>query len=286
MKFKILTDSTSDIDQTWAQEQAVDVLGLTVQLEGVTYETVGPDRLTSTVLLEKMNHGAKPQTSQINVGTFEAYFRQVVEAGQAVFYVAFSSTLSGTYQSAVMAREVVLDDFPQAEIVIYDTKAASLGQTYLVMKAVEVREAGGSLADALAVVEDLAPRMRTIFLVDDLNHLMRGGRISKTSAIIGGLVNIKPIITIARDGSLQSTAKARGSKKAVSTAIDMILDGLADDTVLVAYADQEEPAQVIAERLRENPQITRVLVGPLGPVISAHVGPGTIGVFAVGKEER
>lgn len=286
MTFQILTDSTADLLPEWLAEKNVRVLGLTVQLDGKTYETVGEGRLTSPVLLEKMKTGSKPTTSQINVGQFEELFRQVAEAGESMLYVAFSSVLSGTYQSALMARDMVLEEYPEAEIEIVDTKAASAGEGYLVMQAVAVREAGGSLAEAKTRVDDLAPRLRTFFLVDDLDHLLRGGRISKAAAIIGGLVNIKPIINIQTDGSLGTVAKVRGRKKALAEFIRLGLDDLADSTVIIAYADDKEAAEGLKASLLDKPEVDEVLLFPLGPVISAHVGPGTLGFFSIGKSPR
>lgn len=284
MTFKILTDSTADLPESWTQEHDVQVLGLTIQLDGQTYETVGPDKLTSEQLLAKMESGSKPTTSQINVGQFEDVFRQYAQEGTAVLYVAFASALSGTYQSAVMAREMVLEDYPEAIITILDTKAASMGEGLLVMKAVEARAAGQSLEQTADLLQSLVPRVKTYFLVDDLNHLMRGGRISKAAALMGSLVNIKPIIAVTADGSLDSVAKVRGKKKAQAEVVRMTLETISDPRVVVAYAGEKEVAENVKEQLLASGQVTEVLILPLGPVISTHTGPGTLGLFSIGSE--
>lgn len=284
MTFKILTDSTADLPESWTQEHDVQVLGLTIQLDGQTYETVGPDKLTSEQLLAKMESGSKPTTSQINVGQFEDVFRQYAQEGTAVLYVAFASALSGTYQSAVMAREMVLEDYPEAIITILDTKAASMGEGLLVMKAAEARAAGLSLEQTADLLQSLVPRVKTYFLVDDLNHLMRGGRISKAAALMGSLVNIKPIIAVTADGSLDSVAKVRGKKKAQAEVVRMTLETISDPRVVVAYAGEKEVAENVKEQLLASGQITEVLILPLGPVISTHTGPGTLGLFSIGSE--
>ena len=284
MTFKILTDSTADLPESWTQEHDVQVLGLTIQLDGQTYETVGPDKLTSEQLLAKMESGSKPTTSQINVGQFEDVFRQYAQEGTAVLYVAFASALSGTYQSAVMAREMVLEDYPEAIITILDTKAASMGEGLLVMKAVEARAAGQSLEQTADLLQSLVPRVKTYFLVDDLNHLMRGGRISKAAALMGSLVNIKPIIAVTTDGSLDSVAKVRGKKKAQAEVVRMTLETISDPRVVVAYAGEKEVAENVKEQLLASGQVTEVLILPLGPVISTHTGPGTLGLFSIGSE--
>lgn len=286
MTFKILTDSTADLSESWVQENDVQVLGLTIQLDGQTYETVGPDKLTSDQLLAKMETGSKPTTSQINVGQFEDVFRSYAKEETPVLYVAFASALSGTYQSAIMARDMVLEDYPNAVIRIIDTKAASMGEGLLVMKATEARTAGQTLEQAADLIESLVPKVKTYFLVDDLNHLMRGGRISKTAALMGSLVNIKPIIAVKGDGTLDSVAKVRGKKKAQAEVVRMTLENVSDPRVVIAYAGEKEVAENIKEQLLASGQVTEVLIMPLGPVISTHTGPGTLGLFSIGSEAQ
>ncbi len=286
MTFKILTDSTADLSESWVQENDVQVLGLTIQLDGQTYETVGPDKLTSDQLLAKMETGSKPTTSQINVGQFEDVFRSYAKEETPVLYVAFASALSGTYQSAIMARDMVLEDYPNAVIRIIDTKAASMGEGLLVMKATEARTAGQTLEQAADLIESLVPKVKTYFLVDDLNHLMQGGRISKTAALMGSLVNIKPIIAVKGDGTLDSVAKVRGKKKAQAEVVRMTLENVSDPRVVIAYAGEKEVAENIKEQLLASGQVTEVLIMPLGPVISTHTGPGTLGLFSIGSEAQ
>ncbi|MFQ6174013.1 DegV family protein [Streptococcus anginosus] len=288
MTFKILTDSTADLPESWALENDVQILGLTIQLDGITYETVGEKKLTSEQLLSKMEAGSQPTTSQINVGQFEDIFRGYAEIGMPVLYIAFASVLSGTYQSAVMARDMVLEDFPEAVIRIIDTKAASMGEGILVMKAVEAKAAGQSLEQVVALIKSLVPKVKTYFLVDDLNHLMRGGRISKTAALMGSLVNIKPVIAVKGDGRLDSVAKVRGKKKAQTEVVRMTLEDIADPRVVIAYAgaDSQEVAQTLKDQLLASEQVNEVLILPLGPVISTHTGPGTLGLFSIAHENQ
>ena len=286
MTFKLITDSTADLDESWAKDQDVEILGLHITLDGQVYETVGENRLTSDLLLERMKNGSKPTTSQINVGQFEEAFRRQAEAGEAVLYLAFSSVLSGTYQSAVMAREMILKEFPEATIEIVDTLAAAGGEGYLSILAVEARDQGKSLEETKAMIEDILPRLRTYFLVDDLYHLMRGGRLSKGSAIIGSLVNIKPLLWIEADGKLVPIAKVRGRKKGMREMLQLASQDLAHSTAIVAYSTDLDGAQALKDSLLESPAIDQVLIMPLGPVIATHVGPGTLAVFVIGKEAR
>lgn len=286
MTFKIITDSTADLDENWANEHDVEILGLTIQLDGKIYETVGPDRLTSETLLESMKNGGKPTTSQVNVGQFEESFRRHAANGDEVLYLAFSSVLSGTYQSSMIARDLVLEDYPDATIEIVDTLAAAGGEGYLSVLAAAARDEGKTLEETEAMIVDILPRLRTYFLVDDLYHLMRGGRLSKTSAIMGSLANIKPLLWLDKTGKLVPLAKIRGRKKALKEVVSQATKSIAHRTAVVAYANDLEGAEALKESLLEHEEIDDVLIMPLGPVISAHVGPGTLAAFTIGKEAR
>ncbi|MCO4526907.1 EDD domain protein, DegV family [Streptococcus infantarius subsp. infantarius] len=286
MTFKLLTDSTADLDENWATAHDVEILGLTIQLDGEIYETVGPNRLTSEKLLESMKNGGKPTTSQVNVGQFEESFRRHAQNGDAVLYLAFSSVLSGTYQSSMIARDLVLEEFPDATIEIVDTLAAAGGEGYLSVLAAAARDEGKTLEETKAMIIDILPRLRTYFLVDDLYHLMHGGRLSKTSAIMGSLANIKPLLWLDATGKLVPLAKIRGRKKALKEVVSQATKSIAHRTAVVAYANDLEGAESLKESLLEHDMIDEVLIMPLGPVISAHVGPGTLAVFTIGKDTR
>ena len=250
MTFNILTDSTADLDEKWAQENKVELVGLTITLDDIAYETVGPNRLTSDRLLERMQEGSQPTTSQVNVGQFEEVFRRHAKNGDALLYIAFSSVLSGTYQSAVMARDMILDEYPEAVIEIVDTLAAAGGEGYLSILAAEARDQG------------------------------------KSSAIIGSLINIKPLLWLDASGKLVPLAKIRGRKKAIKEMVLQATQDIGHSTAIVAYANDIEAAENLKEQLLAVDGIEQVLIMPLGPVISTHVGPDTLAVFTIGKEAR
>lgn len=286
MTFKIITDSTADLDENWAQAQDIDILGLTITLNDKTYPTVGPERVTSEFLLQAMKDGAQPTTSQVNVGQFEASFKTYAQEGRPILYLAFSSVLSGTYQSSQIAREMVLEAYPNAIIEIIDTRAAAGGEGYLSILAAQMREQGASLEEVKAKIIDVLPRLRTFFLVDDLYHLMRGGRLSKSSALIGSLVNIKPLLWLDAEGKLVPLAKLRGRKKGMKEMLVRATQDVETSTAIVAYSKDEANAQELKAKLLENSAISEVLMMPLGPVISAHVGPKTLAIFTIGHEPR
>lgn len=286
MTFTIMTDSTADLNQTWAEDHDIVLIGLTILCDGEVYETVGPNRISSDYLLKKMKAGSHPQTSQINVGEFGKVFREHAKNNKALLYLAFSSVLSGTYQSALMARDLVREDYPDAVIEIVDTLAAAGGEGYLTILAAEARDSGKNLLETKDIVEAVIPRLRTYFLVDDLFHLMRGGRLSKGSAFLGSLASIKPLLWIDEEGKLVPIAKIRGRQKAIKEMVAQVEKDLADSTVIVSYTSDQGSAEKLREELLAHENISDVLMMPLGPVISAHVGPNTLAVFVIGQNSR
>ncbi|PNY21782.1 Fatty acid-binding protein [Streptococcus parauberis] len=286
MTFTILTDSTCDLSQEWSQANNIDILGLTVELNDQSYQTVGDQALDSNLLLEQMKKGAKPKTSQINVGTFEVYFKERAELKEPVLYLAFSSVLSGTYQSAVMAREIVLEEHPEAVIEIIDTLAAAGGEALLVLKADQSRKSGKNLQETKTLIEGLAPRITSYFLVDDLYHLMRGGRLSKSSAILGSIASIKPILTIASEGTLVPISKVRGRKKAIRELLALALADVAEEPLVISYTGGSEQAEKLKATIEAESQVSEIILIPIGPVIGAHVGPDTLAIFSIGQYER
>ncbi|HEQ6375257.1 TPA: DegV family protein [Streptococcus pyogenes] len=286
MTFTIMTDSTADLNQTWAEDHDIVLIGLTILCDGEAYETVGPNRISSDYLLKKMKAGSHPQTSQINVGEFEKVFREHARNNKALLYLAFSSVLSGTYQSALMARDLVREDYPDAVIEIVDTLAAAGGEGYLTILAAEARDSGKNLLETKDIVEAVIPRLRTYFLVDDLFHLMRGGRLSKGSAFLGSLASIKPLLWIDEEGKLVPIAKIRGRQKAIKEMVAQVEKDIADSTVIVSYTSDQGSVEKLREELLAHENISDVLMMPLGPVISAHVGPNTLAVFVIGQNSR
>ncbi|MFZ2348339.1 DegV family protein [Lactococcus chungangensis] len=288
MTYKIITDSTTDLSDAYMAAHDVVMLGLTVTLDETTYQTVGLDRLTSDVLLEKMAAGAKPVTSQINVGQFSETFKSVIHSGNDVLYLGFSSGLSGTYQSAEMAKQLVLDEIPSARITTVDTLAAASGEGYLVKEAVKLRDNGASLDEVVVAMQDLIPRLRSWVMADDLYHLARGGRISKTAATVGTLVNIKPIIDVDPEGQLRQVGKIRGKKKALKTLVTNTLTDFdpAYPHVMVGYSGEPDVAEEVKAELLQSNLITEVTLTPLGPTIATHTGTGTIAIFSIGRTQR
>lgn len=288
MTFKIITDSTADLTDAFVQAHDIEVLGMTVTIGENNYETIGENRLTNETLLAEIKNGKKVQTSQVNSGQFSESFRKYAEQGEEVLYIAFSSGLSGTYQSAVIAREMVLEEFPEAKITVFDSLSAAAGEGYIVEEIVKLRDAGQSVAELLPTLSKLSTHLQSLFMVDDLNHLALGGRISKTVAMLGTMANIKPLLHVDTAGTLQQTSRVRGKKKAIKTLIAETLDNMdmSYPKIIVSYSGPDETAQEIKEQFAAVEGIKEVDVRPLSPTIVTHTGSGTISIFSVGKTAR
>ena len=289
MTFRIVTDSTADLSEDYLQKYDIEVLGMTVTIGDQTFPTIGENSLSNEHLLREIKAGKTVQTSQINSGQFSELFKKFISQNpeEEIVYLAFSSGLSGTYQSAVIAREMVLEEYPQAKITVVDTLAAASGEGFLVQEMVELRESGKSLTEALLIFEELILRLKSLFMVDDLNHLARGGRIPKAVAMVGTMANIKPLLTVDSEGKLTQLTKVRGKKKAIKSLVDMTLEEMEPDysRVIVAYSGSEATAQEVKELFLAQ-HVDKVDIRPLSPTIVTHTGSGTLAIFSIAKKNR
>ncbi|MCL2113920.1 DegV family protein [Lactococcus protaetiae] len=288
MTFQIMTDSTADLSQTYLDQHDIAILGMTVTIGDRTYETIGNGALDNATLLAAIKKGETVQTSQINSGQFAEVFKTFAKKNEELLYLAFSSGLSGTYQSAVIARDMVLEEFPEAKITVLDTLAAASGEGFIVEEVVRLRDAGKSLTETLEILSVLTKRLQSRFMVDDLNHLARGGRIPKAVALVGTMASIKPLLDVDTEGKLRQVSKVRGKKKAINQLIDKTLEDMdmAYPKVIVSYSGTDEIAQQIKSEIIEKSEITDVDVRPLSPTIVTHTGEGTIALFSIGKIDR
>lgn len=285
--YQIVTDSCCDLPYTYLREEDVPFISMTIELEGQELIDDLGETFNYETFLQKIKSGSMPTTSQVNVGRYREFFRPFVEKQIPVVYLAFSSGLSGSYHSAVQAVALLTEEYPAAEIQVIDTKAASLGQGLLVRKAIYLKKQGYTLKEVVAVIEELKMQLHSWVTVDDLKYLERGGRISKSAAAVGGLMNIKPIIRIDQDGKLQAAGKARGRKKALTKIVAETVTGIenpTNQTLLIAYAGVQVDAESVKELLLKEVQVADILLYPLGPTITSHTGYGCIALFSFGKK--
>lgn len=282
--FKIVTDTTADLPESYLKEHDIECLFLPYMMEGTTY--LKENDMDVKEFYEKVRNGSMPTTSQVNPDQAEKCFRRIVQTHKEILYIAFSSGLSGTYNSGMIAANAVMEDYPDVKIVVIDSLAASLGEGLLVYKAVQLRDCGMTLDEVTKYVEKNKLNICHIFTVDDLFHLQRGGRVSKTTAIVGTLANIKPILHVDEQGHLTMIGKIRGRRKALTELVNLMeksIGSIENDIVFISHGDCVEDAEYVAKCVKERFNIEAVLINYVGQTVGAHSGPGTLALFFMGK---
>ncbi|MBP2241133.1 DegV family protein with EDD domain [Cytobacillus eiseniae] len=283
MSVKILTDSASDLPLSFYKENDVTLFPLKVHLDDTEYEdllTIAPK-----TVYQAIREGKLPKTSQVSPLLFEKTFTKMAENNEDGIYIAFSSELSGTYQTAVMILEQVKEAYPNFNLTIIDTKCASLGFGLIVQAAAKLAKEGASKDEILKDIEFRCQHTKHLFTVDDLDHLAKGGRVSKASAFLGGLLNIKPLLNV-EDGKLVPIEKHRGKKKLQRRIIEIMKeqgDSLDKQVIGISHADDEAAANEMKELISTELQVKDFYISSIGAVIGSHTGSGTIAVFFLNK---
>ena len=284
----IMTDSCCDLSAAEAREMDVCVISLSYIMDGKTYlNSLEDPPMSSKAFFDLLREGKTCTTAAVNVGQFIDAMRPILEQGRDIIYIAFSSALSTTYQSACIASDDLKAEFPDAKIVVVDSLSASRGLGRLVWRASEEKKKGKSIDELADFVRDYIPRQCHWFTVDDLGHLKRGGRVSATTALVGTMLSIKPVLHVDDEGRLISREKARGMKAALSNLVDKVkelgIEPLSEQTVFICQADCPDSVEYVKKLLAERYGITDVRSDYIGPVIGAHTGAGTLGIFFEGN---
>ena len=286
-EFIIMTDSDSDLPFALKQELNIPVVYMPYALEGKEYFDDLGQTLDAKSFYDKMRAGATPTTSALNETVYEEYFEPILEGGQDILFIAFSSQLSGTINAMRAARETLLEKYPERTITIVDTLSISAPQTLLVLKAYEMYNAGADMATIAAWLEDNKLRSHAWFTVDDLKYLQRGGRVSAAAAVLGTMLDLKPILTETHEGKLAAAAKVRGRKKAMAYIVDKAVENIEDQKEsigILLHADCLADAEKLLAMLQQKlPEMT-IRIENIGPVIGAHTGPGALAFAFIGKE--
>lgn len=285
--YVFMTDSDSDLPLSYKQAYDIPVVYMPYSLDGKEYFDDLGQTLDHKTFFDQMRAGAQPSTSALNETVYLEYFEPILASGKDLLFVAFSSQMSATIHAIYAARETLKEQYPERKFIVVDTLSISGPMTVLIMKAHEMYRAGASMEDVAQWLEDNKLRAQAWFTVDDLKYLKRGGRISATAAAMGTMLDLKPVITETREGKLASVAKLRGRKKAINYLLDQTGENLADPTeamVIVLHADAPDEAARIQTQLQTRFPEADVRVYPVGPVIGAHCGPGTLAVCFLGKE--
>lgn len=287
--FKLVTDSTADLPQEYLEQYDIGCIKLTYTLEGQTYGGTGEEMDWKEFYRLMREEGKLPTTSQVNPEEFKIYFEEILKTNKEVLYIAFSSGLSGTYNSALIAVDMLKDEYPDCKIRVVDSLCASLGEGLFVHKAQMLKQQGKTLDEVADWLEDNALNLVHVFTVDDLHHLHRGGRVSKTTAIIGTLAGIKPILHVDDEGHLVALSKVRGRKKSLISLVDLMEAKTKEykddnDMVMISHGDALEDAEFVKTEVEKRFGIKAFLINHIGPTIGAHSGPGTIALFFIGTD--
>lgn len=283
--YVITVNSTVDLPKEWLEERNVPVIPLKYTMDGETYTDMYG--LSAKEFFAKLREGKMSVTSQVNPEEAIAALEPFVKEGKDVLHLGFSSGLSGTLNSMRIAGEELSEKYPEAKIIIIDTLCACLGEGLLLYKALQHKEAGESIEEVAKWVEENKLHICHNVTVDDLNHLHRGGRVSKTTAIVGTMIQIKPIIHMDNEGKLQVIGKERGRKRSLNKIVDMAVEqskGWDNDMVMITHGDCIEDAEYVAGLVREKLGVEQILINNIGTVIGSHTGPGVVAVFCMGDK--
>lgn len=276
-RIKLITDSVCDISIERAQKLGVEVVPLTINLEGKSY--VDGVEMKVDELFRRIKGGAGfPTTSQVSPGVFQEIYRKYIDEGYSIISIHLSQKLSGTYNSAVLASQ----EFDEGLIEVIDSASATGGQLVLVEKAAELIKEGKSLSEIRAALEDAKKRYGNLFLVDTLEFLIHGGRVGKVSGLIGGMLGLKPLLMI-EDGAITAHSKVRGAKNAMKALVEKLRNEDADPSyrAVLVHSDAMDRVKEMEEVMKEKGISYEVI--HIGSVVGVHIGPGACGYFLVRK---
>jgi len=289
INYKILTDTGCDLPFELLKENAVDVIGMVVNFNGEEYIEDNWKKINIEDYYNALRAGAQPTTSQITPTRFYDFFKPYLEKGQDILYIGFSSTLSGTFGSANIAKDMLLEKYPERTIELVDSNCASVGVGLLVLAAAQKKIDNTPLDELTSWLEHAKQNVNHIFTVDDLNHLKRGGRVSGFSATVGTMLSIKPILYMSEEGKLINIDKVKGRKKSINTMSEYFGKGILDDLtseVIIAHGNCDDDAALLKKLIEDNYGIKNVLVVPLGMTIGAHTGANVINMVFFGKRRE
>lgn len=287
--YVIVTDSCCDMPRSYMEENQIPFVSLTCSLLGKEYRDDFGASLSYKDFYQGMRNGEIPKTSQPNANAFYKVFEDIVKNDKSILYIGVSSGLSGTYNSANIAKNMILDEYPNAIVEIIDTLTASLGQGLMLMKAVEMKNNGASLEAIKSFIENNRLRLNTYITVDDLNHLKRGGRISSAAAILGTVLHIKPILTLNDEGRVIAIHKAKGRKSAINKLAEFVckkIENPEEEIVCICHGDVEADALKLKNQILKEVKVKDILINHVGPVVGTYGGPGSLTVFFIGKHRQ
>lgn len=285
MKYIISTDSTADLPDSYVKEHGLAIQFLSYAFGDTVYGA--ENQMDAHEFYEQMRSGIMPTTNACIPDEVQRSFESYLKDGYDILHIGFSSGLSASFNNARIAANELAEQYPDRKIVLVDSLCASLGQGLLVHYAVTMKENGKSLEEVTEWLEQNKLHLCHQFTVDDLFHLHRGGRVSKTTAILGTIINIKPVLHVDDEGHLTSVCNVRGRKKALLKLVDHMaaqIEGFENDTIFISHGDCPEDAEFVAAQIRERFGIQNILIHYVSPTIGSHSGPGTVALFHLGNK--
>ena len=281
----ITVNRTVDTGKEWLEERNVPVIPLKYTIDGQEYTDMYG--LSDKEFFQKLREGKMSVTSQINPEEAKEMLEPYVKEGKDVLHLAFSSALSGTCNSMKIAAEELQEEYPEAKVIVVDTLCACMGEAMLLYYALKQKEAGKTIEEVAQWAEENKLHVCHNVTVDDLFHLHRGGRVSKTAAVLGTMVKVKPIIHMDDNGALQVIGKERGRKKSLHKIVDMAVErseGWDNEIIMITHGDCLEDAEYVAKLVREKMGVENVFIHNIGTVIGSHTGPGVVATFCMGNK--
>lgn len=283
----LLIDSCTDLPLSYVEKNELPVVNLVCNFKGQEYKDDFGKTLSYQEFYAAVRDGEMPSTSQVNVYVYTEIFKKYATEGKSIIYLGFSSALSGSFNSAILAKDMVCEKIENADITLIDSKSASLGEGLLAYYANEMLKAGASGDEVVSWLETNKQKMNHWFTVDDLGHLKRGGRVSGTAAFVGTLLDIKPILKVDDEGRLIPVSKVKGRKKSLKTLFEMLKENIEspeEQVIAISHGDCIEDAEYLKEMILKEYKVKDVIINHVGPVIGSHTGPGVVALFFMGDK--
>lgn len=286
MEYILIIDSCADLPMEFIKEKNIEYLSLKYNIDGLEHDDDFGNNLSYKEFYNCMRAGSNSSTSQINVQRYYETFKKWTKKGYGVIYIGFSSGLSGSLNSAFIAKNNLFEEGLGENIYIVDSKCASLGYGLLVYYTIQYKEKGAAPDEIVKFAEDLKLRINHYFTVEDLVYLYRGGRVSRTAKAVGTLLDIKPVLNVNDEGKLIPLSKVIGRKKAIKalfTHLEERIENFEDNTIAISHGDCIEDVNYLVSLIREKFGENKIIINNVGPVIGSHSGPGTLALFFVSK---
>lgn len=285
--FVITADSNSDLLEDYIKEKNIGIIPHYYDLDGITY---GDEiNLTTKEFYDKMRAGQMPTTMASNPEVIRETFQKYIDQDLDILHISFSSALSGGCSNVMAGAREICEENPGAKIIVLDTLNVSLGEGMFVMKAVQMKEEGKTIDEIASWLEEHKMEFAVRFTVDDLFHLQRGGRISKTTAVIGSLMSVKPILYVNEEGKLVPLSTSRGRKKSLATICKDMIESMGKykeehDIVCIAHGDALDDANYLARLIKDALPHKEIIINTVSPSIGSHSGPGAMGLCFMGEK--